>query len=145
MVFSNKGEEERFIELAGQEAVSDLIRLRGELVQGFTVPALRVAVLSSSELFGRYRTPGTLKKSRHDGHQPLTVRASLDDIAEGDLVVHHEYGIGRFRGISSGELFEEITIEYKDGGLLSVPIDQAHLVAKYVGIGGRTPDLSKLG
>ena len=145
MVFSNKGEEERFIELAGQEAVSDLIRLRGELVQGFTVPAARMAVLSSSELFGRYRTPGTLKKSRHDGHQVLTTRASLDDIAEGDLVVHHEYGIGRFRGISSGELFEEITIEYKDGGLLSVPIDQAHLVAKYVGIGGRTPDLSKLG
>nr|WP_226895697.1 transcription-repair coupling factor [Luteolibacter marinus] len=145
MVFSNKGEEDRFIELAGQESVSDLVRLRGDLVQGFTVPALRMAVLSSSELFGRYRTPGTHKRSRHDGHQALTARASLDDIAEGDLVVHHEYGIGRFRGISSGELFEEITIEYKDGGLLSVPIDQAHLVAKYVGIGGKTPELNKLG
>lgn len=144
MVFSNKGEEDRFIELAGQEAVADLIRLRGELVQGFTVPAARMAVLSSSELFGRYRTPGTLKK-RHDTHRALTTRASLDDINEADLVVHSEYGIGRFRGIAPGESGDEINIEYKDGGLLAVPIDQSHLVAKYVGIGGKTPDLSKLG
>jgi transcription-repair coupling factor (superfamily II helicase) len=144
MVFSNKGEEERFIELAGHEAVADLARLRGELVQGFTVPAARMALLSSSELFGRYRTPGTLKK-RHDTHRALTTRASLDDIAEADLVVHSEYGIGRFRGIAPGESGDEITIEYKDGGLLAVPIDQSHLVAKYVGIGGKTPDLNKLG
>ena len=145
MVFANKGEEQRFIELAGQEAVADLIRLRGELIQGFTVPAARMAVLSSSELFGRYRNLGAVRRARSDGHRALTTRASLDDIAEGDLVVHHEYGIGRFRGIEAGELFEEITIEFRDGGLLSVPIDQAHLVAKYVGIGGKTPDLSKLG
>ncbi|MCW1916085.1 transcription-repair coupling factor [Luteolibacter sp. GHJ8] len=145
MVFSNKGEEDRFIELAGQDSIADLIRLRGELVQGFTVPAARMAVLSSSELFGRYRTPGTLKRSRQDGHRVLTARASLDDIAEGDLVVHYEYGIGRFRGIAPGESGEEISIEYREGGLLSVPIDQAHLVAKYVGLGGKTPELNKLG
>jgi transcription-repair coupling factor (superfamily II helicase) len=144
MVFSNQGEEDRFVELAGQDAVADLVRLRGELVQGFTVPAARMAVLSSSELFGRYRTPGTLKK-RHEAHLALATRASLDDINEADLVVHSEYGIGRFRGIAPGESGDEITIEYKDGGLLAVPIDQSHLVAKYVGIGGKTPELSKLG
>ena len=76
-------------------------------------------------------------------HAP--VPASLDDIEEGDLVVHHEYGIGRFRGIAPGESGEEISIEYKDGGLLTVPIDHAHLVAKYVGLGGKTPELNKLG
>ena len=145
MVFSNKGEEERFLELAGHEAVADVIRLRGELIQGFTVPAARMAVLSSSELFGRYRTPGTLKRGRHEARRILTARASLDDIEEGDLVVHYEYGIGRFRGIAPGESGEEISIEYKDGGLLAVPIDQAHLVAKYVGLGGKTPELNKLG
>ena len=120
MVFSNKGEEERFLELAGHESVAHVVRLRGELVQGFTVPVARMAVLSSSELFGRYRTPGTLKRSRHEARRILTARASLDDIAEGDLVVHHEYGIGRFRGIAPGESGEEISIEYKDGGLLAV-------------------------
>ncbi|WP_265593990.1 transcription-repair coupling factor [Haloferula sp. BvORR071] len=145
MVFSNKGEEDRFTELAGQEAVADIVRLRGELVQGFTVPAARMAVLSSSELFGRYRTPGTLKRSRAEGQRILTARASLDDIEEGDLVVHYEYGIGRFRGIAPGETSEEISIEYREGGLLAVPIEQAHLVAKYVGLGGKTPELNKLG
>ncbi|MCW1883436.1 transcription-repair coupling factor [Luteolibacter flavescens] len=145
MVFSNKGEEDRFLELAGHEAVAHVIRLRGELIQGFTVQSVRMAVLSSSELFGRYRTPGTIKRSRQETKRILTARASLDDIEEGDLVVHYEYGIGRFRGIAPGESGEEISIEYKDGGLLSVPIDQAHLVAKYVGLGGKTPELNKLG
>src|SRR5690606_17020662 len=63
MVFSNKGEQERFAELAGKDLERDLglIPVRGELLAGFTVPATKLAVLSSSELFGRYRTPGTAR------------------------------------------------------------------------------------
>jgi transcription-repair coupling factor (superfamily II helicase) len=145
IVFSNKGEQDRFTELAGQDAIADLVPLRGELMQGFTVPTVGLAILSSSELFGRYRTPGVVRRSRMDRQRAMTVRASLDDIGEGDLVVHSEYGIGRFRGIKESDEGEEIAIEYKDGALLSVPLDQAHLIGKYVGLGGKTPDLGKLG
>ncbi|MDB6078482.1 MAG: mfd: transcription-repair coupling factor, partial [Akkermansiaceae bacterium] len=145
IVFSNKGEQERFTELAGQDAIADLVPLRGELMQGFTVPTVGIAVLSSSELFGRYRTPGVVRRSRMDRQRAMTVRASLDDIGEGDLVVHSEYGIGRFRGIKESDEGEEIAIEYQGGSLLSVPLDQAHLIGKYVGLGGKTPDLGKLG
>ncbi len=145
ILFANKGEQERFAELTTRESTAHLIPLRGELMQGFTVPAAKLAILSSSELFGRYRTPGALRKTRLERQRAMSVRASLDDIGEGDLVVHSEYGIGRFRGIQQGEHGEEIAIEYKDGALLSVPIDQAHLVGKYVGLGGKTPELGKLG
>ncbi len=147
MVFGNKGEEERFAELAGKNLERDLglTPVRGELLAGFTMPAARLAVLSSSELFGRYRTPGGPRRSTLDRARAARARATLDEMEEGDLVVHYEYGVARFKGIHQGEEGEELVLEYKDGALLSVPLEQAHLVGKYVGLGGKTPDLNKLG
>jgi transcription-repair coupling factor (superfamily II helicase) len=147
IVFSNQGEEERFADLAGKDLERDLglTPLRGELLAGFTVPALKFAVLSSSELFGRYRTPGAPRRTSLDRARVAIARATIDEISEGDLVVHYEYGIGRFRGIQPGDDGEELAIEYDGGAILSVPLEQAHLVGKYVGLGGKTPDLNKLG
>ena len=149
IVFSNKGEQDRFGELFPERGAGDpaatFLPLRGDLMEGFTVPAAKLALLSSSEIFGRYRNTTATRRSRLERQRIATARASLDDIAEGDLVVHSEYGIGRFVGIQSGEHEEEIAIEYRGGAMLAVPIDQAHLVGRYVGLGGRTPELSKLG
>lgn len=147
MVFGNKGEEERFAELAGKDLERDLgvIPIRGELLAGFTVPVSKLAVLSSSELFGRYRTPGTQRRSLLEKARTARARATVDEMEEGDLVVHYEYGIGRFKGIQQGDEGDELVLEYKDGSLLGVPLEQAHLVGKYVGLGGKTPELTKLG
>ncbi|MES2661257.1 MAG: transcription-repair coupling factor [Verrucomicrobiota bacterium] len=147
MVFGNKGEEERFAELAGKDLERDLglIPIRGELLAGFTVPVSKLAVLSSSELFGRYRTPGTQRRSLLEKARAARARATVDEMEEGDLVVHYEYGIGRFKGIQQGDEGDELVLEYRDGSLLGVPLEQAHLVGKYVGLGGKTPELNKLG
>jgi transcription-repair coupling factor (superfamily II helicase) len=147
MVFGNKGEEERFAELAGKDLERDLglTPIRGELLAGFTVPISKLAVLSSSELFGRYRTPGGSRKSLLEKARTVRARATVDEMEVGDLVVHYEYGIGRFKGIQQGDEGDELVLEYRDGSLLGVPLEQAHLVGKYVGLGGRTPELNKLG
>ncbi len=147
MVFGNKGEEERFAELSGKDLERDLglIPIRGELLAGFTVPVSKLAVLSSSELFGRYRTPGGPRRSLLEKARAARARATVDEMEEGDLVVHYEYGIGRFKGIQQGDEGDELVLEYKDGSLLGVPLEQAHLVGKYVGLGGKTPELTKLG
>ncbi|NJR43148.1 MAG: DEAD/DEAH box helicase [Akkermansiaceae bacterium] len=147
MVFGNKGEEERFAELAGKDLERDLglIPIRGELLAGFTIPISKLAVLSSSELFGRYRTPGGARKSLLEKARAARARISIDEMEPGDLVVHYEYGIGKFRGIQPGDEGEELVLEYRDGVLLGVPLEQAHLVGKYVGLGGKTPELNKLG
>jgi transcription-repair coupling factor (superfamily II helicase) len=143
MSFANQGEEDRFRELAG--SLDGIHAIRGDIHAGFIIPEVKIAVISSSELFGRYRSAGMTRKSLLDRHN--AARVSLDEIQLADLVVHYEYGIGRFRGIQFSDEgdSEEIVIEYLDGALLSVPLDQAHLVAKYVGMGGRTPELNKLG
>ncbi len=149
IVFSNAGEQGRFTELAGEDLLDNggLVAARGDLVCGFAVPALKIALLSSAELFGRYQSPGS---RRHRGHlerqRAARARASLEDISEGDLVVHSEYGIGRYQGVQTGdEGNEEIVVRYKDGALLAVPLDQAHLISRYVGIGGKAPELNRLG
>ena len=147
MVFGSKGEEDRFAELAGKQLERDLglIPIRGELLAGFTVPILQLAVLSSSELFGRYRAPGMARRSTLDKARAARARATVEEMAEGDLVVHYEYGIARFRGIQAGTEGDELILEYRDGVHLFVPLEQAHLVGKYVGLGGKTPDLNRLG
>jgi len=147
MAFSNKGEQGRFTELAGRDLEHDLslIPVYGELIAGFTMPVIKLAVLSSSELFGRYRTPGSVRRTTLEKAHATRARASVEEMVEGDLVVHYEYGIARFRGVQQGDDGEELLLEYRDGALLGVPLEQAHLIGKYVGLGGRTPDLNKLG
>jgi len=71
------------------------------------------------------------------------------DIQEGDFVVHLDHGIGRFLGrttltTSQGQT-DTLALEYADGDRLYVPMDQLHLVQKYVGFGSRRPALHKLG
>ena len=143
IVFGNQGEFTRFIELLPPGTGERFTPLIGELMESFTVPSARIAVISSSELFGRYRSVGP----RRENHsRAAAARASLEEIQEGDLVVHSEYGIGRFTGIRrDDDHAEELVIEYRDGASLAVPIDQSHLVGRYVGLGGRDPELSKLG
>ncbi len=147
MVFGSKGEEERFAELAGKDLERDLgiTPVRGELLAGFTLPVTRLAMLSSSELFGRYRTPGAYRRTSLVKARAARARATVDEMEEGDLVVHYEYGVAKFRGIQPGDEGDELVLEYRDGALLGVPLEQAHLVGKYVGLGGKTPDLNKLG
>jgi len=147
MVFGNKGEEERFAELAGKDLERDLglAAVRGELLAGYTLPILKLAVLSSSELFGRYRSSGGVRRSLLEKARAARTRATVDEMEVGDLVVHYEYGVGRYRGIQQGDEGEELILEYRDGSQLGVPLEQAHLVGKYVGLGGKTPELNKLG
>ncbi|MBI4354602.1 MAG: DEAD/DEAH box helicase [Candidatus Omnitrophica bacterium] len=71
------------------------------------------------------------------------------DFEEGDLVVHVDHGIGRLIGRATlttpqGST-EALLLEYAEGDRLYVPLDQLHLVQRYIGFSSRHPALSKLG
>ncbi|MGL6008169.1 MAG: transcription-repair coupling factor [Culicoidibacterales bacterium] len=74
---------------------------------------------------------------------------SLDDIHQGDYVVHEQHGIGRYIGIetltSQGGTQDYLYIEYQQNGKLYIPVDKIHYIQKYVGGEGHTPKLHKLG
>ena len=71
------------------------------------------------------------------------------DIRAGDYVVHHQYGIGKFLGISRLEVQNQqrdhFVIEYQGGDRLYVPEHDMHLIQKYIAFTKRPPRLFKLG
>jgi len=121
--------------------------LLGLLYRGFTVPAAKLAVLTGAEIFGRHRVARRIKGSKLDEAQALRhARDMVRDLRERDLVVHMEHGIGRFIGVSSCAMAKEVMVlRYADDAKLYVPTAQAHLVSRYVGVGGKSPMLDNFG
>ena len=95
--FQTEGEIERFREImAGSVEGVDFVE--GTLARGFCFPAAKLVVLSAAELFGRFAVhPRRLLRLRRAERH----RAQIDfsELAEDDLVVHLEHGIGRFLGL----------------------------------------------
>ena len=71
------------------------------------------------------------------------------DIKVGDYVVHNRYGIGKFLGfekIRIADTYQDhLAIEYDRQEKLFVPIQQVHLIQKYVAFGARRLKLNRLG
>ena len=149
MFFPHEGEKERFEEICGEDPAWSGVQSRdGDLPFGFAVPGAKLAVLSSAEIFGRYTSPRARRRDdREDRMRRERAQAPLREIAPGDLVIHAAHGLGRFEGIvrdeETGE--EELHITYAGGVLLRLPLQQSHLVSKYVGLGAKAPELSKIG
>ncbi|MBN1913071.1 MAG: transcription-repair coupling factor [Candidatus Omnitrophica bacterium] len=71
------------------------------------------------------------------------------DIKAGDYVVHNQHGIGRFIGIrkikSAGVFKDHLHIQYDLKENLYVPVEEMHLVQKYIAFKTRRPKLNRLG
>ncbi len=108
-------------------------------------------MLTDSEIFGRYQNVRRLKrierlsKLRRQGSSIM----DFSELAEGDYVVHLSHGIGLYGGLQKmpvdGVEQEVICIIFANSAKLFVPLDQAFLLTKYVGVGKRHPKLDTLG
>ncbi len=141
--FQTEGEIERFREIMDEKDTLNRVDLvEGALARGFCFPAANLVVLSATELFGRLAAYGRRQLRRAERH-----RAQIDfsELTEGDFVVHLEHGIGRFWGLQRVGKDEVLSIEFADEAKLYVPLEQAYLVSRYVGVGKKSPPLSSLG
>src|SRR5205823_661479 len=141
--FQTEGEIERFREIMDEkDMLSSVDLVEGALARGFCFPAANLVVLSATELFGRLAAHGRRRLRRTERH-----RAQIDfsELTEGDFVVHLEHGIGRFWGLQRVGKDEVLSIEFADEAKLYVPLEQAYLVSRYVGVGKKSPPLSSLG
>ncbi len=148
---NNEGEVERLHDLIPAVELDPLQFAIGSLSRGFVFPAAKVAVLSDSELFGRYRHTRARRIALHRAREQST-RGPIDfsELTDGDLVVHLEHGIGRFEGMRSipqadGRTEEVLVVEFANDSRIYIPLEQSYLVSRYVGIGRRNPPLSELG
>ncbi|MEV8534362.1 transcription-repair coupling factor [Streptomyces sp. NPDC051211] len=121
----------------------------GSLDSGFTDPALKIAVLTETDLTGQ-RTA-----SKDLGRMPTRRRKTIDPLTleVGDYIVHEQHGVGRYiemvQRTVQGATREYLLVEYapakrgQPGDRLYIPTDQLEQVTKYVG--GEAPTLHRLG
>ncbi|MFW6119049.1 MAG: transcription-repair coupling factor [Planctomycetota bacterium] len=115
----------------------------GRLNHGALCPDAGLALIPHHRLFGRYRQRRFIRHAREG--RPIT---SSEQLEPGDLVVHVNHGIGRFMGTSvleqAGRKREHLQIEFAEGVHVHVPCDRIEMVHRYIGVGGRRPDLSRI-
>ena len=114
------------------------------LNEGFELPALSIAFISSSELFGKRGTSSRFTSR----FKNATVLRSYEDLKPGDYVVHEYNGIGQFLDVKTIEVDgihrDFLHIAYAGNEFLYVPLEQFRLVRKYAGREGAAPKLSRL-
>ena len=115
--------------------------LIGTLTRGFRLPDHRLVLVAEEEIFGtRAHRPAPTSKAPGFGE--------LAEIAEGDLVVHDEQGVGRYRGLKKltlrGVAQDFLQLEY-DGGSLYVPVYRIGVVHRFCGGTAETVRLDKMG
>lgn len=135
---------ERVGRLLSEEGVVPTVVASG-IHRGFIIPDLRLAVLGEQEIAGRRRAHRST--SRWRGPFQPGAGVSFADLAEGDYVVHHRHGIGRFEGLvtraMAGVERDYLVIGYAAEDRLYVPTDQLASVKKYTG--GEAPRISRMG
>ncbi|OUN00508.1 MAG: transcription-repair coupling factor [Paenibacillaceae bacterium ZCTH02-B3] len=120
--------------------------LVGTLQNGFELPSVRLVVVTEAEMFTQKQ-----RKARRPSRQLENAERlrSYTDLKIGDYVVHQNHGIGKYLGIGTLEVGgihrDYLHIQYAGGDRLSVPVEQFHLIQKYVGVEDKEPKLSRLG
>ena len=126
-----------------------ILLCEGSLPFGMEYPLSKLAVLTEGQLIarGEPRRKPAAKKTGSTNRQKLN---SFTDLSPGDLVVHENYGIGRFVAMEQikvdGATKDYLKIAYQGSDTLFVPATQLDLVSKYIG-GGEdgTVRLNKIG
>ena len=127
-----------------------ILLTEGTLPFGMEYPLSKIAVLTEGQLISRSepKRKSSAKKTGSTNRQKLN---SFTDLTPGDLVVHENYGIGRFMAMEQmkidGAVKDYIKIAYQGSDTLFVPATQLDLVSKYIGGGAESENvrLNKIG
>lgn len=120
--------------------------IAGGLSAGAEFPAAKLMI------FTHGRAAGSKSAAKRKSTKNKNGFASLDELHEGDYVVHSVHGIGIFDGIHkievSGVIKDYIKIKYDKSDILYVPVTQLDLVSKYIAPNddnGKSVKLNRLG
>ncbi len=115
---------------------------------GCILPIINTLFITDRELFNKTTKNITSAKKR-PYKTKMEYIESLNDISEGDYIVHSVHGIGIYAGLSKqeidGQLKDYITIEYAGKDRLHIPAEQINLLSRYRGAGNIKPKLSRMG
>jgi len=102
----------------------------GYISGGFITEDLNTVFITEKDIFGERQ-----KIRRTKNYKTSRFLSSYSDLELGDYVVHVEYGVGVYKGITKmeigGRLIDLLIIAYAGTDELYVPLDRIHLVQKY--------------
>ena len=108
----------------------------------------KLVVLTDKELFNKRSKDITATRYNYR-RENLDFIETLNDIKEGDYIVHMVHGIGIFKGLSKQIIDNEekdyLTLEYARSDKLHIPAEQINMLCRYRGSGNVLPPLSKMG
>ena len=125
-----------------------ILLTEGTLPYGMEYPDSKLAILTEGQLITKTAPKRKPTKKSATNRQKLN---SFTDLTPGDLVVHENYGIGRFVAMEQirvdGAVKDYVKIAYQGSDTLFVPATQLDLVGKYIGGGGEEANvrLNKIG
>lgn len=115
--------------------------VRKKFSGGFFNNSNKMLFFTEEEIFGFSRLQTQTKNK-------APFKTSLLDLDPDDYVVHIDYGIGRFKGLThkvvGGIESDYLLLQYAEGELLYVPVHSINKIQKYVGSFDSKPVLSNL-
>ena len=111
---------------------------------GFVLEDSNIVYLTAKELFNE-----KVRTTKFDNRfKEGTILSTYEELSPGDYVVHEYQGIGQFVELQTleveGQHQDYLKLAYQGGEILYVPLNQFHVIRKYVGKEGVRPKLTRL-
>lgn len=139
---------ERVREILAEKNIFHCKYMEGISSFGTISDECKFIVLTDRELFNKRSKEVTAEKKKYYKEKQEYIE-SINDIKEGEYVVHSIHGVGIYKGLTQqeidGQLKDYLTIEYASKDKLHIPAEQINLLCRYRGSGSVKPKLSRMG
>lgn len=139
---------ERVKEILAERNIFDVEYNESISSHGAVLTDFKTVILTDRELFNKRNKEITSQKRSYYKEKPEYIE-NINDIKEGEYVVHRIHGVGIYKGLSQqdidGQLKDYLTIEYANKDRLHIPAEQINLLVRYRGSGSIKPKLSRMG
>jgi transcription-repair coupling factor (superfamily II helicase) len=119
----------------------------GPLVYGAELIAQDLCIVVESQLFGEQTTPQR-SRSQKSVDPDLIIR-DLAELRLGAPVVHLQFGVGRYQGLTTienqGTANEFLLLSYAGEDKIYVPVTSLHFISRYTGADSEHAPLHRLG
>ena len=140
--------KERVKEVLGEYGIFNIEYIDNVNSLGTEIPDGKILIITDRELFNKRQkeVPSGRKRKYKEKAEYIE---SINDIKEGEYVVHTIHGVGIYQGLTKqefdGQLKDYLTIEYANKDKLHIPAEQINMLCRYRGSGQIKPKLSRMG
>ncbi len=140
--------QERVKEVLSSYGIYDIEFIKNITSSGTIIPEAKIILLTDRELFNKRQKDVPSNRKRRYKEKAEYIE-NINDIKEGEYVVHSIHGVGIYKGLTKqeldGQLKDYLTIEYANKDKLHIPAEQINMLCRYRGSGQVKPKLSRMG